>query len=807
MKILLSWLQEFVDLDVPSEYLAKILTNQGIEVEKIEKIKPDFSHIVVARIDELKKHPDAEKLVLTRLFDGENYHDVICGAPNCRLGMKTALALPGAVLKDDEEKPWKIKRTKIRGLESFGMLCSGKELKISDDADGILEFSEHIKEGTDVADLFSDTLFDVSLTPNLGHAASVRGIARELAAALEKPLKTPFEKEASEKQSKLAELSSYHIAPKIEDEDTYSCHFCLIEGVKVAPSPLWLQKRLEIAGFRPINNVVDITNYVLLEMGQPLHAYDRDKLAGSKIALRKAKAGEALDGLDDMDYPLIESDLVIADEKGPVSLAGVLGGRRTAITEGTQNVLLEAAHFSPTTLRRTARRLGLLTESSRRFERGIDPEGVEKAFERAADLIVKIAGGKKVAKFKEIKKQFPSRKIGLRVPRLNRLLGTLLSTSEVENFLARLGFLVREVDGETLEVTIPSYRHDLNIEEDLYEEVLRLYGYDRITGIQGVTFSQTAIPDHPLFQFEKRLEKSLLGEGLHQLITCDLISPWAIDTLNDPLLPKERAVPLKNAASSEQSVLRISLLPCHLSWVKYNEDRFEPNLQGFEIGKVYFMEEDQVRQKEVIGITLAGTTPPIHWENKPHEVDFYDLKGILERLLNRLGIENVHFQKYDLSFFHPGRQAAIFSDSRELLGAFGELHPETLMAFGIKQRVLFAELDIGALLALAKKERFMQEIPSYPGSERDWTLTLDEAFEVEGVMRAIDYSSSLILEKVSLLDLYRSEALGKDKKNATFRFFYRDPQKTLEQETVDREHERILHHVALRLEREKTNSQ
>jgi phenylalanyl-tRNA synthetase beta chain len=792
MKVPLSWLKKYIDTDLPPIEIAKILTMAGLEVDAIEKLDFGFSNVVVGRVIEKEKHPNADKLCVAKVTDGQETYQVVCGAPNCREGMVTAFAKVGALLPDDGEKPFKVKKSKIRGVESLGMLCSESELKISDEHDGIIDFDESYEIGADLAELYSDTVFEISLTPNLGHCANVFGVARELHAATDKLLNFPEVKVDENDDTSINDLTSV----TVEDSKLCPRYACrLIRDVTIAPSPQWLQNSLIASGIRPINNIVDITNYVLLELGHPLHAFDYDQLEGKKIIVRRAENLEPFTTLDDKERVMHHEDLMICDGVRPVAVAGVMGGQNSEVSDSTTNVLLESAYFDPSSIRRTSKRLGLLTDASRRFERGCDPNMVPKALDRATMLMQELAGGKVAKGIIDIKKgQFEEKVIACRVNRVNRVLGTNLGVGEVESVFRKLGFDFKWDGEDAFHVSVPTYRFDISQEIDLVEEVARLYGYDNLHR-KITSYHNSTQPHSEVFLFEREIRGRMISEGLQEFLTCDLIGPSLLEIVHGPVMSEEALVKVLNPTSIEQSCLRTSLLPGLLQVVKYNYDHQNHDISGFEVGRVHFKQgEDKYHEETVVGIILAGKNHSHHWSDKPREVDFFDLKGVVENMLDGLGIKNLTYKNNELPHLHTGRQASIYIDQLEI-GTIGEVHPSIIRKLDVSQRIFFAEFNLQDLFTSRAKDQVMKVIPVYPASERDWTMTLQESIPINDVSRVIRSIDSRLLEKCDLRDIYRSEKLGEGMKNVTFRFVYRDKKKTIAQETVDREHARITDRV------------
>jgi len=795
MKILLSWLNGYIETNLTSDQIGKTLTSAGLEVDAIDKIALKCEGVIVCKVLEVNKHPQADKLCLATVTDGQQTYEVVCGASNCRAGLKTALAPLGARVLDENGQFFTIKKSKIRGIESNGMLCAGDELGLKGVSEGIIELSSDAVEGTDVAKLYDDTVFEISLTPNLGHASSVIGVARELSAATGKKVQYPVVSLTEDHSSPISKAISVEVSNKT-DCPRYTCR--IIKNITIAPSPDWLKNRLEASGIRSINNVVDVTNYVMHEMGQPLHAFDYDMLADHRLNIRNAKAGEIFISLDGKERTLEEKDLLICDANKAVALAGVMGGINSEVNLGTHNLLLESAYFLPSIIRRTSKRLGLITDASKRFERGCDPNAVIKALDRASMLIQQVAGGQICEGVIDIAaKTFTKKRIICRLSRINRLLGTRLSVGEVETIFNKLDFTTVWDGQDVYTVDVPTYRNDLQEEIDLVEEVARIYGYDNLDRGSN-RFSTSTIPPAPIYLFEKEINTRLIAEGLQEFLTCDLIGPSLLDVVGVGEMPEKTWVRVMNPVSIEQSILRTSLLPGLLQVVKYNWDRQNHDIAGFEIGRIHFKEGDHYCEQSMAAIVLSGKSAPHHWDEKAKDSDFYDLKGIVENVLNELRIADISFRPNQLQVFHSGRQASIFAGELEI-GSLGEVHPTVLRRLDVPQRILFAEINLHDLYKVKAPESKMHPLPIYPGSERDWTITLKEEIPLADILKAIHTIPSKTLENVSLLDIYRSDKLGQGMKNATLRFMYRDWEKTISQEQVDAEHASILTNIKTNL--------
>lgn len=781
MKVPLSWLEEYIELHESPEEIAKVLTISGLEVDAIESASLGFSGVVVGEVVRTEPHPEADRLTVAEVAVGEEKFQVVCGAPNCRAGIKTAFAQVGAKLTAPDGETFKIKKSKLRGVPSHGMLCAGSELGLAG-SDGIMELDPTLKTGTSFEELYGDTIFEISLTPNLGHCMSVWGIARELSSLLDRPMKG----EEVVFGEAMGPATSDKISVSIEDQ-AHCFRYCAqyVEGVTVGPSPDWLRSRLEMAGVRSINNIVDVTNYVMLTWGQPLHAFDADKLVGDELIVRSLEEPYTMETLDDVERELPKGTLVIADAEKPVAVAGVMGGKDSAVSNQTQNVVLEGAWFCASSVRRSSKLLSLRSDSSARFERGIDGEAVENAVRYAAQLLTEVAGATAVhTPIDERIKPPQEKKVLLRLERTNAILGTALSFGELEAIVQRMGVTFSVEEGGFF-VVIPSWRNDIHEEIDLIEEVARIYGYNLIT-TDNLRITTSMLPDDPHFVIEEMLRDRFVREGLQEFLCCDLIAPKAAKIGS----PEDFLAYVLKPSSVDQSVLRPSLLPGLLDVVKLNSDRGHPSLFGFEIGRIHYRDGEEFVEKPMLGIVMTGSVPG-DWASKGREGDFFDIKGVIERALNFITVQEGVYDSSSIDLFHPGRQATISIEDTSV-GFIGEVHPDTLDNWDIGKRVYYAHLDIEQLAKLGFRDKIMQPLPLYPGSERDWTVTVDKEVPVAAIIKAIRDIPSRILQKIELIDLYESEKIGLENKNLTFRFSYRDDRKTIAFETVEKEHARIL---------------
>ena len=790
MKLMLSWLREFLPIDLSPKDLAETLTMGGLEVESIHEVVPAFSGVVVGEVRSVSRHPQAEKLVIAQVFDGLKEHQVVCGAPNCREGIIVPFAKPGAMVGG---KPLQV--VTLRGVVSNGMLCAADELGLSDkESGGLLLLSDREVVGSDFADQIRDTVFSIALTPNLGHCASVFGIARELSALTGIPLPSVDARMAACALRESSPATAETIALTMNAGTLCPSYVCRrVDRIRVGPSPFWVQRRLELSGMPVLCNVVDVTNYLLTEWGQPLHAFDAGKLATQEIVVRCANEGEQLTTLDGKTRTLYPDQLLICDSEKPLAIAGVMGGVDSGVNEGTQSVLVESAYFLPSAIRRSSKLAGLSTDASRHFERGVDPHLLHWMLHAAAYYLQEWAGGEvRQGVVESIRNAFLPREVHCRVSRVNALLGHHFAPGEIENIWKRLGFSYSWDRKETFSVLVPAYRHDVEGEVDLVEEVARIYGYAHFAKAS-VPYTASTMPHAPIFLFEKQVRERCLASGLQEFLTCDLIGPALLEAVqgnaNAEADPKN--VRVRNPTSIDQSILRRSLLPGLLHVVKTNLDQGNRQIHGFELGRIHFRQEPLYKEESVLGIVMSGLSRPFHWERKAVETDFFDLKGMVESLLAGLGATSVTCREGAIETLQPGRRAVLFVEGGEV-GVIGEVHPDVLRRMEITERVYFAEINLHALHLVLKPQEPMRPLPIYPGSDRDWTCTVPVDFSFEALLRPLKELDIPLLEKVTLIDLYRGDQVEAGKQNLTLRFLYRDREKTIQQETVDTQHSAVL---------------
>ncbi len=787
MKIPLSLLKTYLPLNVSIETLCNTLTLLGIEVDSVLNPRPPFARVIVGEILDVKPHPNGEKLTIAKVHNGKEAVQLVCGAPNCKPGVKTAFAVPGSLLLNDDESPRILEKATLRGVESNGMLCSASELRLWKDDQGIIELPHEWKNGEDLASYLWDPVLELSLTPNLGHCLSALGIARELSAALQEPLKLPSFPLHENESVKLEKKIAIHI----ENPRTTPRYMGrLIENVKIGPSPFWLRQKLLSSGLKPINNVVDVTNFIMLKTGQPMHAFDYDSIEGKSLHIAPSKEKILWTGLDGIKREIPAETLLISDSKKPIAIAGILGGENSAVHAETKNVFLEAAFFDPIAIRKGAKKVGLRTDSAIRFEKGVDPNGIEAALEEASYLIANLAGGR-IAKGKIDLKQgsFERKKISLRPKRVNQLLGTKLSQTEMENIFLRLDCEIEKKDDLSIYVKAPTYRFDLLEEIDLIEEIACIYGYNNIERSPARS-TPSQISNDPVYLFEKNLRKQAAGLGLQEFLTSDLISPKQSDLCIEFMTSRGfKFLKAIHAKTEEYSILRPSLLPGLLQVAKTNFDLKNQTFSAFEIGRIHFLQNAKSIEIPMLALLLTGKSAPSHWSRKGEDVDFYTMKGLFENLFSSIQISEVSFTSSNHLSFHPGRQANIQCNGLTI-GSFGEIHPDILMKSDIKQRVLFGELDIEHLIRLHRPQALFTAIPNLPSSERDWTISIPSQARMESFFHCIALHRPQILEKFELIDLYQPNPMHE--KNATFRFTYRDLLKTISTEEVEIEHEKLI---------------
>jgi len=790
MKFSLSWLREYIPVEISAEELSDRLTMVGLEVDSLSDRYRYLNTVVAGRILESKPHPDAKSLKICVVDIGDKKLKIVCGAPNVETGLVTACAIPGTVFPDGRV----VEKAVIRNTESNGMLCSEYELGIGPNSSGILVLNPDTVLGEKAANVLglSDTIFEIDLTPNRPDCLGIIGIAREVAAILGGTVRYP-EKTDAGSGSAVFDYTSV----SIQDPDLCP-RYCarIVLDVTVGPSPFWLQDRLLSVGMRPINNLVDITNFVMMETGQPLHAFDFDKLAGNRIVVRAAEKGESFTTLDGKERILSSGMLMICDAEKPVALAGVMGGFNSEISKETRRVLIESACFNQASVRRTSKILGLNTDASHRFERGVDPGGTVAAINRAAILMQEITGGRLV---KGVVDEHPgpaaTKRIPLSIKHTNRLLGTDLDRRSIANHLVSIEFCVEARGDDLLVVSVPSFRVDVSRREDLVEEVARLSGYNNIPTTFPLVPSDMKLPSKQLV-IRNEIKNFLLGYGFSEAINYSFARPSACEQLRlGPDDTRRNMLEIVNPLSEEQSVMRTSLLPGLIGSIHRNVSMQIKTLRLFEIGKVFFNtgKNRQPREVENLACIWTGKRDEFSWHSKEVDCDFYDIKGVAEGLFNALKVEKIKFTSLPAElccYVKPGHAAGIYA-GEEIIGIMGEIHPEAAANFDLKQSVFVLELELDRFIPLVPGVKTSKPLPKYPSVSRDFTIIVDRDIEAQSIVEHLESVNEKMLEKVQLFDVYEGKPVPEGKKSLSLRLMYRSPEKTLEDEFVNRIHNRI----------------
>ena len=790
MLISLNWLKQYVDLEgIDIKEMEEALTMIGQEVEKIEIAGGNLNNVVIVKILEKEKHPNADTLSLCKVDNGKEILQIVCGATNHKAGDKAVLAQVGAQLSPD----FTIKKGKIRGEESNGMLCSEVELGIGNDADGIIILPEDAPVGTPLKEYMGldDVVFELEITPNRPDCLSHIGIAREVAAYYNKKVKYPSTVIKTENSEKTAD----NIKVSIEDTDLSKRYAArILKGVTVKESPEWLRERVESVGIRSINNIVDVSNFILMEMNQPNHIFDLDKLEGGEIRVRNAVEGEIFITLDEQERKLTAEDIAIVDGKKTVALGGVMGGLNSEVDSETKNILLEVAHFNPQNIRKTSRRLGLSSDASYRFERGTDRENVINVINRLANLIQEVAGGEILEGAVDVFPETAEVKVSeLSFERLNRFIGKEIPREKVINILKNLEIEVKD-NGNTLILTPPTYREDLEREQDYYEEIIRMYGFDNIENIlPKVEINEKAITDTTKFTDVVKLTASSAG-ALKEVINYSFIPKDGVDKIRFTRVPKERLIDVLKPITEDFVTLRPTLLYSLIKNAKDNMNRNISNIRFFEVSRTFEKEGELAKEEIKLGIILASEKSKTVWNPKPEAYDFYDLKGVVEEIFSKLKFNNYQLKRSEQTEFHPGRSADIFV-GREYVGSFGEIHPDVLENFDFgKKSVLVAEINLDLIKKYIGKKIVYQGIVKYPSVPRDLALVVDEGILVGSILNTIGKIDKKV-EKVELFDIYRGTGVLPGKKSVAVSIILRDKSKTLEEKEINDIMAKILEKV------------
>jgi phenylalanyl-tRNA synthetase beta chain len=788
LKISLKWLKEYIDLEgIGTKEIVHKLTMSGLEVEDTVDQNEIFKNFVVGLVEEKDKHPNADRLSVCKVSNRTESFQVICGAPNVEAGQKIVFAPIGTIIPNEN---FQIKKAKIRGVESYGMICSEDELCLSEDHSGILVLDSNLKEGTLITEALGldDVIMEIAVTPNRQDALSHIGVARDLAAIFDKNLKVP-EINIDENDIDINNLAS------IEIEDEINCPRYtsrVVKDVKVEESPEWLKQRIISIGLRPINNIVDITNFVMHECGQPLHAFELDRLNGKKIIVRSTKANTKFTTLDSKERELLKGTLMICDAERDVAIAGVMGGENSEIYEDTKNVLIESAYFNPSSIRKTSKQLQLSTDASYRFERGTDPNNTLYAAERAVQLIVKIAGGKIARGSIDIyPNKVKERVLVLRLSRVSKLLGYNVNKETAIKILENLGFKLDEISNDELEVIIPTYRSDVEREVDLIEEIARISGFDNIPTIPniniplGIKHDETSFPDNV-----REIANNL---GLFEMI-------------NNPLQPKDlaqlngNAVKISNPLSMDMAYLRTSLFSGALSVVSRNISKGEKNLALYEIGHVFNLKGsnktvtsfDDYDEHEKIIFVLTGNRVEREWYSSESGYDLFDLKGVVNSFIQKISLDNVLNDSYNDT--HDTNYEYYFTKylDNHLIGIGGKVKVSVLKQFDIDQDVYSFELNLSKLKEIRIIENIYVPMLKYPKVVRDFAFILDKEIKFEELKKHIMNNSSNLLKDVSVFDIFESEEIGSNKKSMAFQLTYYDESRTLTEAEVEKDFEKLI---------------
>ena len=798
MKVTLNWLKQYVDFNWSPEELAERLTMLGLEVEGVQKLGGEFAGVVVGQVLAKDKVAGSDKLSVNRVADGKGERTIICGAPNHQPGDKVAVILPNFALplKAGEKEPFVIKERKVFGVVSQGMMCSKKELDLGEDGDGIIILPADAKVGQPFAEHLgragSDVVYDLEVTPNRPDLNSVIGIAREIAALTGNPLRLPV---ISNQCSVASEEVSKFVAVKLQEPELCPRYTArVVTGVKVGPSPDWLRTTLEKVGIRSISNVVDVTNYVMLETGQPLHAFDYHLIAkgtDSKptIVVRRAAADEKFKTLDNQERTLTNDMLLIADEQKGIALAGVMGGANTEIRDDTKDVLIESAYFAPTNIRRTSKALGLRSESSYRFERGCDVGIADYASQRAAQLILETAGGTLVPGVVDAyPKPSQPKEISLRFAKTTELLGVAIEPEQQAKFLTSLGLTQSAIrNQESAAFSIPTFRVDLKREVDLIEEIARLHGVDKIPS----TVPRGAVGTNAFDAVYDQLadvRRLLTGSGLNEAQGQTLVS------LANCRLPEAEIVKLANPLSADMDVLRPSLLPGLLDTLRHNLNRKNYDVALFEIGRVFTNVNGQPKEERRVAIALTGARALAFWsgDDRAAKFDAMDLKGIVEDLLEHFGLRGIQFGKRAEPTALFLESAAVTLGGKVQLGELGQLLPALAKQYDLRDAVFLAELRLDELIARGNRSKSFKPLPQFPASRRDLAMLVPEATTHDSVLSAVKQAKPANLESVELFDVFRGKNVPAGQKSLAYAFTYRAADKTLTDNDVNTAHTKAV---------------
>lgn len=790
MKISYNWLKQFIQLDWETEKTSALLTDLGLEVEGVEEfesVKGSLKGIVVGHVISCEQHPNADRLKLTKVDIGAQQPlQIVCGAPNVAAGQKVPVATIGTTLYTETGESWVIKKGKIRGEESHGMICAEDELGLGKSHDGIMVLEENLAPGTPCSELFeieSDTVFEIGLTPNRADAMSHYGVARDLKAGLvQNDIHLEFITPS---------VSSFHVDNRTLriDVDVQNKELCprycgvTISGIKVDESPAWIQNRLKAIGISPKNNVVDITNYVLHELGQPLHAFDANMISSKKIVVKTAEAGTKFTTLDGIERELHQEDLMICDSEKPLCIAGVLGGMNSGVTERTTAVFLESAYFNPVSVRKTAKRHAINTDASFRFERGIDINSTNYALMRAALFIKEIAGGTISSDAEDFyPKKFEDFQVFLTFEKVNSLIGQNLSTDTIKSILSSLDIKINNVTETGIGLTIPSYRVDVQREVDVIEEILRIYGYNNIEFTQKLNASIAPTSKFEDYKIQNSIANQLAALGFHEILTNSLTSPAYVELSEDFNI--EHNINILNPLSKELSVMRQSMLFSGLEAISHNINRKSNDLKFFEFGKTYHQYENAREERKHLSLLITGNIHKESWSTPELRSDFFILKGILESIIERLGLCTPKAGEVKASTFSEG---LLYKIAKKNIISFGAVDQKILKHFDIKQQVLYADFDWDNVMELVKQQDInFSEYSKYPEVRRDLALLIDQNINFDTISDIAYNCEKSLLQDVNLFDVYQGNKVPEGKKSYAVSFILQDRNKTLTDKQIDK---------------------
>ncbi|NBL65859.1 phenylalanine--tRNA ligase subunit beta [Flavobacterium sp. NST-5] len=802
MKISYNWLKQFIKTDLKPEEVGNLLTDLGLEVEGIDKfqsVKGGLEGIVVGHVLTCEQHPNADRLKVTTVDIGTGTPvQIICGAANVAAGQKVPVATIGTTLYDKDGNNFQIKKGKIRDMESFGMICAEDELGLGESHDGIMVLSEDLKPGTPASTVFNienDEVFEIGLTPNRADAMSHLGVARDLRAGM---LQNSSHAELITPSVSNFRVDKRTLKMDIKVEDTkLAPRYCgvTISDIDVKPSPDWLQNRLKSIGLTPKNNVVDVTNYVMHELGQPLHAFDAGKIKGNKVVIKTLPAGTKFTTLDDVERTLHEEDLMICDENGPMCIAGVFGGKNSGVTETTKSIFLESAYFNPVSVRKTAKRHGLNTDASFRFERGIDPTITEYALKRTALLIQEVAGGEITSDIVDIyPKKIEDFTVFLNFSKANKIIGQEISKETIKKILVSLDIKVNSVSDVGLGLTIPAYRVDVQREIDVIEEILRVYGYNNVnfTKKLNATISNSSRTED--YKIQNIIANQLNSLGFHEMMANSLTSPEYVKLTET--LKEEFNVMMLNPLSNDLSAMRQSLLFSGLEAVSYNINRKNSDLKLFEFGKSYHKMPSGYDENKHLTLFVTGNKKSENWTGNHQPSEFFYFKGLVLSVLSRLGINKTSNQLLESDYFGEGIALRL---GNEILVEMGTVKKSVLKHFDIKQEVFFANFKWDAVLKVISTKLKFTDIPKYPEVRRDLALLVDETVAFENIYKIAKQTEKTLLKEISLFDVYTGKNLPENKKSYAVSFILQDNSKTLTDVQIEKIMSKLQHNFETEL--------